>query len=319
MLRDVAEPTLVIGSARAAESASFTGPRFSDFTPNPTPTQLVAATAFIEATDARTVIGIGGGSAMDLAKAAALAARQAGRRLVLVQVPTTAGTGAEVTPFGSIWPPDGPKYSVDDARAVADVAVIDWQLSARMPAGLTAITGLDALVHAVETQIGRQADDRARRHSVRALTLIGRHLRSAVNAPQPIDRAAMSLAATHAGLGLAVSRSAAAHALSYTLTGRFGVPHGLAVALLARGLMPMQRRLAPEACAAAEAALGAPIDDLIAKVLADADLPARLGVFGVTAHDLTGLAEDAARSVRLANNPGPPTVEAMVEALERIR
>lgn len=318
-LADAKGPIAIVGSPRAVASAAIAGRAFSDFTPNPTPSQVEAAAAYIERVDARTVVGLGGGSAMDLAKAAALEARQSGRALRLLQAPTTAGTGAEVTPFGSIWPPDGPKYSVDDPRALADVAVIDWRLSASQPVDLTAITGLDALVHAFETQIGRKADESARRHAARALSLVGRHLLGAVRAPTPVDRAAMSLAAAHAGLGLAVSRSAAAHALSYTLTARFDVPHGLAVALLCRGLMAHQRRHAPAACAAAEAALGAPIDAFIARVLEAAGLPAGLVAFGVNAEDARGLAEDAARSIRLANNPGPPTLLDLRAAVEAAR
>lgn len=318
-----AESAAIIGSARAVASAALSGRVFSDFTPNPTPAQVSAAAAYIEAVDARCVVGVGGGSAMDLAKAAALAARGGGRRLTLVQVPTTAGTGAEVTPFGSIWPPDGPKYSVDDPQARADLAVVDWTLSASQPPGLTAITGLDALVHAFETTIGQRADERARRHAQRGLRLIGAHLPAAVAAstpgPTPLSRAAMSLAATHAGRGLAVSRSAAAHALSYTLTARFGVPHGLAVALLCQGLMPLQRRLAPAACARAEGALGAPIDAFIADIIRAAGLPDRLRAFGVAPADLPRFAAEATRSIRLANNPGPPTAAELTHALGAVR
>ncbi|MEZ4434743.1 MAG: iron-containing alcohol dehydrogenase [bacterium] len=220
------------------------------------------------------LLGLGGGSALDLAKAVAWRTAAAGPRAArLVLAPTTAGSGAEVTPFASIWPPDAPKYSIDDPRILPDEAIIDPALTAAMPPALTAITGLDALVHAFETMIGVHGTDPARRHATHALHLIGRHLLAAITSPSPAT-AALALAATHAGLGLAQSRSAAAHALSYTLTARHGVPHGLAVGLLARALMPLQRRLAPAAAAAAEAALGHPVDAFIAAATARAALPA---------------------------------------------
>lgn len=318
-------PTLAIASPRALADLAPRLPAgippgwrlFAAFTPNPTPAQVDAATA--AAAGATTLLGLGGGSALDLAKAVAWRTAAAGPRAArLVLAPTTAGSGAEVTPFASIWPPDAPKYSIDDPRILPDEAIIDPALTAAMPPALTAITGLDALVHAFETMIGVHGTAPARRHATHALHLIGRHLLPAITSPTPRDRAALALAATHAGLGLAQSRSAAAHALSYTLTARHGVPHGLAVGLLARALMPLQRHLAPTAAAAAEAALGHPVDAFIAAATARAALPATLDAYGVTPDHLAGLAHDAARSIRLQNNPGPPTAAELIAALASI-
>ena len=313
-------PTLIIATPRALAHAPPLPPEatlFTTFTPNPTPAEVDAATTALRTTRATTLIAIGGGSTLDLAKAAAWHTRTDGRRTVrLILAPTTAGSGAEVTPFASIWPPDQPKFSIDDPQVLPDIALIDWHLTTPMPPTLTAIGGLDALVHAFETTIGVNATPPARRHAARALTLIGHHLLPAITHPTPTHRAALALAATHAGLGLATSRSAAAHALSYTLTARFAVPHGLAVGLLACALMPLQRRLAPAACQAAETALGQPIDTFITAATTRAALPTTLTPFGVTHHHLDAIAQDAARSIRLANNPGPPTLTDLITALQ---
>lgn len=323
-LADLDGPTLAVASPRALAALAARLPAgvppgwrvFADFTPNPTPAQVDAATA--AAAGATTLLGLGGGSALDLAKAVAWRTATGPRLKRLVLAPTTSGSGAEVTPFASIWPPDAPKYSIDDPRILPDEAIVDPALTATMPPALTAITGLDALVHAFETMIGVHATDAARRHATHALRLIGRHLLPAITSPTALDRAALALAATHAGLGLATSRSAAAHALSYTLTARHGVPHGLAVGLLACALMPLQRRLAPAAAAAAEAALAHPLDALVAEATARVALPATLDAYGVTPDQLAGLAHDAARSIRLQNNPGPPTAAELIAALARI-
>ncbi|WP_051819676.1 phosphonoacetaldehyde reductase [Streptomyces sp. NRRL S-920] len=248
---------------------------FTEFHPNPTVEQALEAARLRHAWGADLVVGIGGGSALDVAKAACLLPRDAdaaGRvvagtlepaeRVTLLLVPTTAGTGSEVTQFATLYQ-EGRKVSLDTPHARADLAVVDPALTDSCPAELTWSCAFDTLAHAVESLWSIRSTRRSREHAVAALERLVPVLSQAGAAPDPAERDALSRAATDAGRAIDITRTTAAHALSYPLTSRLGVPHGLACALNLTWLAPLVEAagadeiLDPRGPGAVEAALDA--------------------------------------------------------------
>jgi alcohol dehydrogenase class IV len=284
-----------------------------------------------------SVVAMGGGSVMDATKVAcALAASpdtpalddlvtgtvSLRRECGLWAIPTTAGTGSEVTRWSSIWTEDGRKVSVEAPALYPDTAVLDPALTASMSPRLTAATGLDATAHAVESIWSGNHRPEADRHAIHALGLIAAHLPHAVSSPDPRHREGMTLAAVHAGLALSWCRSTAAHALSYPLTGILGIEHGLAVALMLLAVLEPTERLAPDRVSLAARALGVPGADGIAAFIRDvlrhAGLGTRLRDYAVNKDFLDTLTTTAVTQSRYANHPGGLTTDAVHHCLERL-
>ncbi len=204
------------------------------------------------------VVGIGGGSTLDAAKALAFVLARPGfsleansgtlkddgiRSVPLVAVPTTAGSGSEATQFSSLLTEDGRKVSIDSPRLYPRVAIIDPELTRSLPPYVTAYTGFDVLCQAVESAWSVRTTPASAVHALRAIPLVLAHLERAVRDPADVDsRAAMSLASCEAGLAISQTRTTAVHAASYPLTGLYGIPHGHACALT---LAPFIRYNAP--------------------------------------------------------------------------
>lgn len=219
--------------------------RFSGFAANPRLEDLERGVRLAREEDPDLVLGIGGGTAMDLAKLVAVLADAPGepadyalagrplagrRRRGLVLAPTTAGTGSEVTRFGVVYA-GVVKHSLDHPSLAADDAVVDPELTASMPPRLTAVTGMDVLCQAVESYWSVRSSERSRRLAGRALRLVLDALEPACLCPTPAARSAMSRAALWTGRAIDLTRTTAPHAVSYALTGLFGIPHGHACAL----------------------------------------------------------------------------------------
>jgi alcohol dehydrogenase class IV len=194
------------------------------------------------------VIGFGGGSSLDVAKLAALligsgedldgvwgVAQARGPRLPLALVPTTAGTGSEVTPVSIITVGEEEKRGVSSPIILPDIAVLDPELTLGLPADITAATGVDAMVHAIEAYASKSANNNplSRMLARQALQLLGANIETAVFNGADIEaRGAMLLGAMLAGQAFANSPVAAVHALAYPIGGSFHVPHGLSNALV---------------------------------------------------------------------------------------
>ncbi|HLV06101.1 MAG TPA: iron-containing alcohol dehydrogenase [Croceibacterium sp.] len=217
------------------------------------------------------VIGLGGGSAMDVAKlVAALADGSqsfgdvvgigllAGRRLPLACVPTTAGTGSEATPIAILEDQaDQLKKGVVSPHLVPDFAYLDPQLTVTMPARVTAATGIDALTHCIEAYTNRFAHPLVDSWALEGIRLIGANLETAVQEPGNVAaREAMLLASHLGGMCLGPVNTAAVHALAYPLGGEFHVAHGVANSLLLPHVMRFNMETAPERYAAIAGALG---------------------------------------------------------------
>jgi len=277
------------------------------------------------------VLAVGGGSSMDVAKVVAvlLGGQQAlaqlygvgnvtGRRLPLVLVPTTAGTGSEVTPVAVITTGETTKAGVSSPVLLPDMAVLDADLTLGLPAAVTAMTGVDAMVHAIEAYTSRHQknpiSDNLARH---ALALLARNIRTAVhNGRNREARENMLLGACLAGQAFANAPVAAVHALAYPLGGHYHIPHGLSNSLVLPTVLEFNAPKAAELYAElADIVVGAPVAGsaeaktaaMIAALRAlidDVALPATLGAAGVDEDKLEMLAEDAMLQQRLlVNNP----------------
>jgi len=194
------------------------------------------------------VVGFGGGSSLDVAKLAALligsgedldeawgVAQAKGPRLPLVLIPTTAGTGSEVTPVSIITVGEEEKRGVSSAVILPDVAILDADLTLGLPPAITAATGIDAMVHAIEAYASKSANNNplSKMLAREALRLLGANIEKVIANGQDRDaRGAMLLGSMLAGQAFANSPVAAVHALAYPIGGTFHVPHGLSNALV---------------------------------------------------------------------------------------
>lgn len=283
------------------------------------------------ALDANGVIGFGGGSSMDVAKLVAflLTSDQAldeiygigfcrGGRVPLVQVPTTAGTGSEVTPIAIITTGENEKKGVVSPQLLPDVALLDADLTLGLPRHVTAATGIDAMVHAIEAYTSKvkknpMSDALARE----ALARLSGAIRTACFEPTNREaRGHMLLGAMLAGMAFTNAPVAAVHALAYPLGGHFHVPHGLSNSLVMPHVMRFNKpdaaalyaEIAPvifpdisgdDDSATTDALIGR-IEDLIAEI----ELQNRLSQVGVSHNHVPMLAEDAMKQTRLlVNNP----------------
>ncbi|WP_286221601.1 iron-containing alcohol dehydrogenase [Marinobacter apostichopi] len=291
-----------------------------------------AALAEARAANIDGVIGFGGGSSMDIAKLIALlmgggeklddiygVGMAKGQRLPLIQIPTTAGTGSEVTPISIITVGEAEKKGVVAPQLLPDVALLDAELTLGLPAPVTAATGVDSMVHAIESYTSASANNNpvSRTLAREALRLLGANIETAVKDGRNVQaRSNMLLGAMLAGQAFANSPVAAVHALAYPIGGIFHVPHGLSNALV----LPHVMRFNADACADAYATLAPDafpdlasvpetqrVDEFINRLealSADIGLEQTLREVGIGESDLPVMAADAMKQTRLlVNNP----------------
>ena len=220
---------------------------FSDTVPDPTDTVIEAGAALIRKGDFDCLIGFGGGSPMDTAKAMAILAAGGGKmrdykvpvqadhaKLPVIAIPTTAGTGSECTRFTVITDTErDEKMLIAGLGALPLAAIVDYELTYTVPARTTADTGVDSLTHALEAYVSKRANPFSDALAVSAMALIGRHLRAAYAEPRDAAaREGMMLGATQAGLAFSNSSVALVHGMSRPIGAHFHVPHGLSNAML---------------------------------------------------------------------------------------
>jgi alcohol dehydrogenase class IV len=309
------------------------------------PPEEIVLRAAQYARSATGVIGFGGGSSLDVAKLAALLAASnqplaeaygignaQGPRLPLVLVPTTAGTGSEVTPISIVTTGASEKMGVVSPLLLPDLALLDPELTLGLPAHVTAATGIDAMVHAIEAYASVNANNNpiSRALAVEALGLMGRMLLRAVQKPDDLEaRTGMLLGSMLAGQAFANSPVAAVHALAYPIGGHYKVPHGLSNALVLPHVLRFNAQVAPEAYAEL---LPHVFPDLPAMNVAEAamkfaqgmaDLSQACGLeqglreMGIAREVLPKLARDAMNQTRLlVNNPRPVDEAAAMQIYE---
>jgi alcohol dehydrogenase class IV len=334
----VTDPGIVSLGLQASCEAALTGARhnlarFSDVVADPPRSLVDAAVDAARAHGATSVIGFGGGSSLDVAKLVALLlgseedlddawgiGNAKGPRLPLILVPTTAGTGSEVTPISIITVGEEEKRGVVSPLLLPDLAILDPLLTLGLPGPVTAATGIDAMVHAIEGYASKSANNNpvSRTLAIEALKLLGANIEKAVFTPDDTDaRGAMLLGSMLAGMAFANSPVAAVHALAYPIGGTFHVPHGLSNALVLPHVLKFNNAVASETYAEIAPTVFPELSgvsdararsDLFAEHLADLavklGLQTRLRDVGISEADLPKLASDAMKQTRLlVNNP----------------
>jgi alcohol dehydrogenase class IV len=318
------------------EAAGIAVAVFSDTVPEPTDIVVAAGAAVLRDGAYDCLIGFGGGSPIDTAKAMAIQAMgdlpigackvpfPADAGLVpVIAIPTTAGTGSEATRFTVITDTArDEKMLIAGMAALPLAAIVDYELTFTVPPRITADTGVDSLTHALEAYVSRRANPVSDAQALAAMGLIGTHLRTAFHEPRnAAAREAMMLGAMQAGMAFTNSSVALVHGMSRPIGAHFHVPHGLSNAMLLPaitrfGLAAALPRYAEAARRIGFAAAGED-DEMAAASLADGllGLNAELGVptprgFGINAAQweakLPLMAEQALASGSPANNPRVP-------------
>ncbi len=283
------------------------------------------------------VIGIGGGSAMDVAKAiAVIAAHNAeakdflglnkvpGPGLPTIMVPTTAGTGSEVT-FTAVFVRHDlrKKEGMNSVYMYPDLALLDPELTLSLPPQPTAASGMDALCHAIESYTSVIASPASEMFSLEAIRLISENLRTCVHNGKDLEaREAQMLGSLYAGIGLANAGVGAAHSLSYPLGGKYGISHGVANTLMLPRIMEFNLPGALEKFAIVAEMMGEDTEGLSVRdaamlaveavdvLIEDCDIATSLEELGIPEEDFLEMAKVAMTVARpLENNPRKVTLE----------
>ena len=296
--------------------------------------------------DADLIIGIGGGSPLDIAKVASILVTNSQpvstffgidlvpkRGLPLILVPTTAGTGSEVTPI-AILSDYGEKLKkgIVSQYLLPSVAVVDPELTLGLPAAVTAATGMDALIHAIEAYTSKNAYPMTDMLSLEAMNLIARNIRTVfTNGSDLAARARMLEGSLLAGMAFANAGVTAVHAFAYPIGAEFHIPHGVANSIMLTPVMEFNILGNLGKFAQIAQALGENVKGLseqeaaqrsieaIRTLVTDLRVPRRLGEFGVKEEHIPSLAEGVMKVTRLlANNPRELTLADAVEIYGRV-
>ena len=244
---------------------------FSELAGEPHAATVDKAARLLRQLDHSVVVGVGGGSVLDVAKFAAviaadetpaedyaLCARPFPKpRIKRIMIPTTSGTGSEVTRTAVFTTSKGNKVWAWGNELLPDLVLLDPKLTVSLPADMTAGAGLDAMVHAIEACTCRNSNPMADALGLHAIRLARRHLMTAIEKPADLDaRSGMLIASTLAGSAFAQTGTAAAHSFGHALATIAGIPHGRAVTVGMEVLLPWNAETSPEAHAAVAEALG---------------------------------------------------------------
>ena len=332
----VSDPGIAeIGLLERAETGLRSGglkvATFSEVLPDPPVNNIMAALEQARDFGADGVVGFGGGSSMDVAKLVAFLSNSSqalsdiygvglarGKRLPLILVTTTAGTGSEVTPIAIVTTGESEKKGVVAQQLLPDVALLDAELTTGLPPRITAMTGVDAMVHAIEAYTSRVkknpiSDTLARQ----GLKLLFENIHVVMENGNDIEaRSQMLLGALFAGQAFANAPVSAVHALAYPIGGHYHVPHGLSNSLVLPHVMrfnlpvaskeyaELGRDLFDDLGSVNDLAAGAKLISALEQLIVDVKLETRLSEVGIEKQALPQLAESAMLQTRLlVNNP----------------
>ena len=322
---------LVAGALASLDAAGITTTVFSEVLADPPELSVQTAVDAARAAGADGVVGFGGGSSMDTAKLVALLARtpQAlpdiyginlarGPRLPLIQVPTTAGTGSEATAVSILTTPSHEKKGVVSPLLLPDVALLDSRLTLGLPAAITAMTGVDAMVHAIEAFTSRlKKNPLSDALALKGLQLLYANLPAAVSDGKDATvRENMLVGSLFGGMAFANAPVGAVHALAYPLGGHYGLPHGLSNSLVFVAVLKFNlpaaaalyaelgRAILPQLATAPDSEAASAFVAAMAERVAAMPYAQNLRAAGVKESDLPMLAADAMKVQRLlVNNP----------------
>jgi len=314
--------------------------------PDSSSTLIDEAVRELKSSGADVVVGIGGGSSLDTAKAIALLATNAGscieyiglnkarvRPLPMIAIPTTSGTGSEVTLWSVFTDEDrSAKVAIGGVLLYPAVAICDPELTLGLPPQLTSSTGMDALAHAIECYTNNACQPISACLALRAIELIGQHLRSAVlNGRNKEARYGMMLASTMAGIAMNPTRLGLAHALAMPLgSWDLCVPHGVALAVTLPVVMEYNHIAAPERFVDVARALGEPVNhltrldaarravDAVQKLAEDIGIPSSLASFGLSEAHVGPVVAEAMKSGNVPVNPRLTKAEDLETILRRV-
>jgi alcohol dehydrogenase class IV len=331
--RGIVELGLHQKALASLSAAGITVTVFAEVEADPSIATLEKSIETARACNASSVVGFGGGSSMDVAKLTALIVGSSepideawgvgnakGPRLPLVLVPTTAGTGSEVTPVSIITCEGDEKRGVSSPLILPDMAILDAGLTLGLPRHVTAATGIDAMVHAIEAYTSKSPNNNlmSRMLAGEALRLLGSHIEAVCkDGSNAVARENMLIGATLAGMAFANSPVAAVHALAYPIGGMFHVPHGLSNALVLKEVMRFNAPVCHQAYSELAPIIFPDIDQGLSSQTTSAvliermgELSARVGLqtglrqVGISKDDLPVMAAAAMKQTRLlVNNP----------------
>ena len=316
------------------KSAGISVTLFCEVESDPSVHTVTVGATLARDSGADIVIALGGGSPLDAAKAISVMATHSGnivdyektaltrKGIPVIAIPTTAGTGSEVTKFVVITDTDRKvKMLISSPFLIPRVALLDPQLTLSIPPAFTAGPGMDALTHAIEAFQSSLAAPTTDVFALSAIRLIGGNLvKATLNGANVEARTAMLLGQMHAGLAFGNASVALVHAMSRPLGAHFGIPHGQANAILLPWVMEYNRPACPEKFVRIAEALGCDVQGLplkeasrlavttVREIYADTGLPLTLAELGVPAESLPQLAQDASQSDSVLFNPRKPTL-----------
>lgn len=318
---------------------------FDEVKPDSGSTLIADAAEQARRSNAEAIIGIGGGSSLDTAKAVATLLTNPGTILdytglhkvknrlpPVIAIPTTAGTGSEVS-LWSVFTNDatGLKVAVGSIYVYPMIALCDPDLTLNLTSMMTAATGMDALAHGIECYTNNACQPISAALALNAIEFIGKHLRNAAHDGHQRDsRYAMLLASTMAGIAMNPTRLGLAHALAMPLgSWDLRVPHGIAIAVTLPRVMRFNYVAAPERYANVARALGESIDHLspsdaaqhaveaVEKLACDIQIPKGLAEYGVRPSHVPKIIDEAMKSGNVVVNPRPTSREQLTTVLEQ--
>ncbi len=317
---------------------------WGDVVLDPTPESIEACVEVIKEFNATVLIGLGGGSAMDSTKAASLRAchpgpvtkyfgmhKVPGPCMPTIMIPTTAGTGSEMTSISVIADAvSNSKIGIVSDHLYARTVLLDPALTLSLPPRYTAYTGLDAFVHAMESYVNLSATPFTEGPDLQAMLMISDNLRKAyTNGKNRAAREAMLYASSICGMGFSNTQNGVIHAIGMAVPATYHLPHGLLMAACGPMGIAFNCHAAPEKYAEVAEILGCDTKgksvveaaemavEGFTKLMRDVDIEPGLRIYGVKEEDIPGIAQRAAASARLMNNnPRQGTAE-QLEALIR--
>ena len=328
----------------ALQNASMPYVLFSEIEPEPEARSIVDGVELAHSEGCDAVVGIGGGSALDSAKAIAVMLKNeghirdyGGQNLVpnpgvpMIGLPTTAGTGSEVTIWSVISEKEeNVKYGVGSPYMTATIAMCDPELTLTLPPHITASTGIDALAHALESYVNKTTQPISEALSIRAMELIAKSLRTAVVAGENLQaRSDMLRASLSAALAFHPTRRGLAHALVMPIGANYKIPHSVGVAILLPevtryNLIGNPQKFAKIARIFGENTEGLSLRDAaelsvkaIRQLCEDVGIPDGLARYGVEEERLYDLAEAGIATGNVPVNPRKPTVDDLVGIMRR--
>ena len=322
---------------------------FSDFEKNPRLEDIIKGIDFFDQSQSDFIIALGGGSVIDMAKSISLLVAQqktdlpaclenkinlVPRKVPLVLIPSTAGSGSEATHFAVIYK-DKIKYSLSHCSLIADYAILDPFFIETLPAYVAAYTGMDALCQGIESLWSVNSTDISRQYSKKAISLAIENLAENVQKPTNRTRESMLFASYYSGKAINIAQTTMAHSVSYPLTSYFGIPHGHAVAVTLpyflllntgvteeslcdrRGVSFVQERIKEIA-----ELFNVSDPEKAAKkfliLMEEVGVEARLGKMGLRPKDLPLIVQHGFNPQRAKNNPRTVTEDDLYKLLEII-